>query len=238
MVRLFSRLSRDPAMVVLLRKQEPGASGNGSYTLGSRLRRSTAQSDPARARVRISARRLATLAALTALAGCQAVPRVEPPPPQAPTPTPTPPPPPPAAAPEPAQDLSWEQAPVTPGNWRYVQESGASSASFGPDLAHPRLGLACDSGARQIRLTVLGAGSSARTVTIRTSSGALQWPTAGASPAPGGGNMIEVTRPASDPGFDWIAYSRGRIAVDVPGVTRLVVPLWAEVARVIEDCRG
>ena len=179
-----------------------------------------------------------TLAAggLALLAGCQAVPRVEAPPTQAPTPAPAPAAPPPAV-PAPAQDLSWEQAPAALGNWRYARTSGRTSASFGADPARPQIDLACDSGAREIILSVLGAGGSARTLTVRTSSGTLQWPTAGAARGANGEVMIEARRPASDPGFDWIAYSRGRIALEVPGATRLVVPLWPEVARVIEDCR-
>jgi len=177
------------------------------------------------------------LTGLALLAGCQAVPRVEPPPAQAPTPAPAPPPPAPEPA-APAPDLTWEQAPATPGNWRYARQGGETVAMFGTDAARPLVRLSCDTRTREVTLAAIGAGSSARTLTIRTSSGALQWAASGAASSAGGGAMIAARRPASDPGFDWIAYSRGRIAVEVPGATRLVVPLWAEVARVIEDCRG
>ena len=42
---------------------------------------------------------------------------------------------------------------------------------------------------------------------------------------------------AYDPLLDAIASSRGRIGFSTSGAPALVVPPWAEVARVIEDCR-
>jgi len=79
--------------------------------------------------------------------------------------------------------------------------------------------------------TGLGTGSA---LTIRTSYGALQW----AADAPVRTGGMSVTRPANDPGFDWIAYSRGRVSLETAGAPRLIVPVWAELVRVIEDCRG
>ena len=69
-------------------------------------------------------------------------------------------------------------------------------------------------------------------MTIRTTTGALQWPSVAGTSGP------SVTRPASDPGFDWIAFSRGRIAIEADGMSRLIAPVWAEISRVIEDCRN
>ena len=43
---------------------------------------------------------------------------------------------------------------------------------------------------------------------------------------------------AYDPLLDAIVSSRGRIGVSVSGQPALVVPAWAEAARVIEDCRS
>ena len=42
---------------------------------------------------------------------------------------------------------------------------------------------------------------------------------------------------AYDALLDAIASSRGRIGFSTSGVAALVVPPWAEVGRVIEDCR-
>ena len=43
---------------------------------------------------------------------------------------------------------------------------------------------------------------------------------------------------AYDPFLDAIASSRGRIGFSTSGLAALVVPSWADVARVIEDCRA
>jgi len=42
---------------------------------------------------------------------------------------------------------------------------------------------------------------------------------------------------AFDATLDAIAFSRGRVAFAAAGAPALVVPAWAETARVIEDCR-
>jgi hypothetical protein len=42
---------------------------------------------------------------------------------------------------------------------------------------------------------------------------------------------------AYDPMLDAIASSRGRIGFSSSGLATLIVPPWAEVGRVIEDCR-
>lgn len=44
--------------------------------------------------------------------------------------------------------------------------------------------------------------------------------------------------PANDPLIDAMGFSRGRFIVETPGATPLVIPAWAEVQRVAEDCRG
>jgi len=43
--------------------------------------------------------------------------------------------------------------------------------------------------------------------------------------------------PARDPLLDAMALSKGRFAVAVEGAAPLILPSWAEVSRVIEDCR-
>jgi hypothetical protein len=68
-------------------------------------------------------------------------------------------------------------------------------------------------------------------MTVRTSYGAVGW-SATATPS---GTL--AARAASDAALDQIAYSRGRFAVEVRGLETLIMPAWAEVGRVIEDCR-
>lgn len=48
---------------------------------------------------------------------------------------------------------------------------------------------------------------------------------------------VAIELPARSPTLDEMAFSRGRFAVDVNGLPTLVFPAWAEVGRVIEDCR-
>ena len=120
---------------------------------------------------------------------------------------------------------------MAPGDWSYSQTGADSMARFGAATGAPVLTLRCMRASRRIALQ--GAGLGGNALTIRTSSGALQW----AADAPAA-NGLTVTRPASDPGFDWIAYSRGRIALETTAAPRLIVPVWAELVRVIEDCRG
>lgn len=148
-----------------------------------------------------------------------------------PAPTPTP-----AATPAPATPVAastaWADRPLTPGNWSYRAEQGASIARFGPP-AQPQLTLRCDLASRRVILTRYGAGQGA--MVIRTSYGAVSWPATaqgGAQPA------LVAARAASDAVLDQMAYSRGKIAVDAPGLAPLVVPAWAEIARVVEDCRA
>ena len=40
-----------------------------------------------------------------------------------------------------------------------------------------------------------------------------------------------------DPLLDAMAITKGRFAVAAPGEPTLYLPAWAEVSRVIEDCR-
>ena len=49
--------------------------------------------------------------------------------------------------------------------------------------------------------------------------------------------VIEARLAANDPLLDAMAISKGRFAIEVPGQAALFVPSWAEVTRVIEDCR-
>ena len=172
--------------------------------------------------------RIAALAALALAAGA-CVPRNEPaptpPPRQAPPPTPLPSPPPPPAP-------GWEDAPLTPGAWHYGSEPSGSQAAFGPPRSEPLFLLRCDRASRRVTLSREGAAAS---FTVRTSTAARSLPATSRS-APLASLSASVA--ASDPLLDAIAFSRGRFAVDAPGLARLVLPAWPETARVAEDCRG
>lgn len=136
----------------------------------------------------------------------------------------------PAPAPvRPVAPVEWQDRPVMPGEWSYRARPGGSEAAFG---IGGRISLRCDRATRRVALGGIGAVTGG--VTVRTSYGAASWP-AVAGEAPG---QWVAVRAASDPVLDQIAYSRGKIAVEVPGQSPLIAPAWAELARVVEDCRG
>ncbi|PZU58633.1 MAG: hypothetical protein DI547_09525 [Sphingobium sp.] len=166
-----------------------------------------------------------------ALAACVA-PRS--PAPSAPLPAPSPAPAP--AAPAPAATADWQDAPLTPGDWIYRPGPDGPVAQFGPAGSAPLLSVRCARATRQVVVARTGASMPANApMIVRTTFGAVQWPT-----TPDGASMPHVlaTRAAGDAALDQIAFSRGRFAIEVAGLPRVVVPAWPEIARVVEDCRG
>jgi hypothetical protein len=127
----------------------------------------------------------------------------------------------------------WQYRAVAPGDWRWHADPAGSIARFGPTAAEPLLTIRCDRASRRISVIRGGAGQGA--MALRTSYGATHWPaTVAATPAP----QTVAVRAAADTALDQLAYSRGKIAVEVAGLEPLIVPAWPEIARVIEDCRG
>jgi hypothetical protein len=169
-----------------------------------------------------SIRLIASLAAIAAMSACaprrEAPPAPEPAPPvrQAPPPRPSPPPPP---AP------GWEDAQLTPGGWTLRAQG---EAAFGPAGGEALFTVRCDRAARRVTLTRQGSGNGP--LVVRTSTAARTLPVA--APA------LSAALSVGDPLLDAMVFSRGRFAVEAPGLPRLVIPAWPEPARVIEDCRG
>lgn len=131
--------------------------------------------------------------------------------------------------------IGWEEAPVTPGNWTYAKSASGSSATFGSVTTGSVLTLRCETATRRVTISRSGSAVGTPVLVIRTTFGAASWPaTVVAGSQPG----LGATRPASDPVFDQMAFSRGRFAIEGSGLPRIIAPAWAEVARVIEDCRG
>lgn len=171
------------------------------------------------------ASRVLVLLAFVLITACVPRPAAPPPAPPAPAPPPTLPP------PTPPPPLAWEDAALSPGDWTYRDEGGASSAHFGLP-GQPQLMLRCEPGRT---VTVQRAGASAgASLTLRSSSGdrSLRAVMAAASPP-----ALTATLAAADPLLDALVFSRGRFAVEAPGLPILIVPAWPEPARVIEDCR-
>lgn len=145
----------------------------------------------------------------------------------APTPTPSPTP---ASAVVQSFD-SWIDAPQTNGNWTYRTTTSGSLASFGESQQGARFTIECFRGTGKVALARAPAGESSTAMTIRTetSDRTLSISTSGSSAV--------ANLSARDPLLDAIALTRGRFAVETQGATTLYLPNWAEVTRVIEDCR-
>lgn len=133
----------------------------------------------------------------------------------------------------------WQDAPITPGDWTWGMESGQSVARF----AGGALVLRCDRSAGTITLQRSGQpaalrqaqdAAGAEPLTVTTTSGVR---TLSATPLPGSAPAVAVALSARDPLIDAMAFSRGRFAVEAPGLEPLYVPSWPEVSRVSEDCR-
>ncbi len=168
------------------------------------------------------------LALTTGIAACVPPPRPASPVQTTPAPAPRP-----APTPSPTPTYSsWMDTPQTPGDWSYRALSGGGTARFGPAASEPRFTLRCDAAARSIILTRLGGPVGATQMTVRSESQTRAL--AAVSQADG---AVVARLSASDPLLDAMALSKGRFAIEVAGASTLYLPSWAEVTRVIEDCR-
>ncbi|WP_353204266.1 hypothetical protein [Sphingomonas sp.] len=174
--------------------------------------------------MRLTLAPLAVLAATLFVAGC-----VSPPEPPRPAPEPVAPPHPAPPVPPVPQGADWRDWAVTPGDWAYRSDARGSTAVFGAARADALLTLRCDRKAGMVYLS--RSGAVATPLTLRTSSLAQTVPV-----QPSGASVAVALTPR-DPLLDALAFSRGRFIVEQHGAPTLVVPAWAEVGRVIEDCR-
>ncbi len=148
-----------------------------------------------------------------------------------PSPTPSPRPAMPALpGPSAAAPQGWQDAPITPGMWRWSMENGQSVARFGDGT----LVLRCDRNQRALALARSTGATMidpAPPVSVTTTSLARSY--TGSVQA----GTVALSFSASDPMLDAMAFSRGRFAVEVAGLSPVYVPSWPEISRVIEDCR-
>jgi len=134
-----------------------------------------------------------------------------------------------------AQAALPDLATATPvsGNWSYAATTDGSEATFGTSSALPQLTIHCTKATRRIAISRPASGA-APFLNVWTSSQTRQLP-ASFNPMT---NRITADVAAYDSLLDAIAFSRGRFGVAVSGAPALVVPAWAEPARVVEDCRA
>lgn len=164
------------------------------------------------------------------------------PPAMAATPRPAPPPPPAPVAPAPAPTPSpvanrgdWRDWPRTPGDWVYRQDARGSIALFGQPGADAELTLRCDRAAAVIYVSRRGPATSDSAMTVRTTSIVR---TLAMRPTGGNPSYLAVTVLVRDPLLDAMGFSRGHFVIEQAGLPVLVVPAWAEILRVTEDCRS
>lgn len=156
-----------------------------------------------------------------ALASCAVVPQAEAPP--APAPVAAPPPPQAAPAPRP-----WEDRDLDAGDWRY-DEATRSARFIQPGKAAPLLTMQCDTAGRSMVISAgLGGGTGSLQVQLRTSAGVDQLVLVG----------DQVRLDVQDQRLDRIAFSRGRFALEAANGSHLTLPVYAEIGRVIEECRA
>jgi hypothetical protein len=151
-------------------------------------------------------------------------PRPAPPVTQAPAPQ-TPPP----AAPA----VNWADRAPAQGTWTYTRDARGSLAMYGQAGSNALFTLRCDRNGNRIYAS--RAGASAARMTLRSTNGAKAYdalPTGGQPP------YVAAEIPARDPHLDAMAFSRGRILIGLDGASDIILPIWPEFTRVVEDCRG
>jgi len=171
--------------------------------------------------------RYLTLFAVLGLAACVAQP-------PSPAPKIVSAPPPVAALPPPGLTGDWNDWPFTPGNWTYRRDGRSSVAQFGAPGRNPTINFRCDAENRRVTLSREASALNARMV-IRTSSmtKTLAATASDANPA-----YLAADIAATDPILDAMAFSRGRVLVEMEGQQPVILPSWAEITRIVEDCRG
>jgi hypothetical protein len=130
-----------------------------------------------------------------------------------------------------AQGLS-TATPVA-GSWSYSPTTDGTEAVFASDSGTPQVWVHCTRTTRRVSIS-RAATAAAPLLNVWTSSLAKSVASS-FNPATG---RLTIDLANYDPLLDAIVSSRGRVGFAVGTQPSLVVPPWAEPARVIEDCRA
>ena len=125
-----------------------------------------------------------------------------------------------------------EFAATIAGDWTYSSTADGSEATFANASAQPQLTMRCTRSNRRITI-FKNTPSASPTLWVWTSSQSKSLP----ATFDAASGRVSVELGAYDPFLDAIAASRGRIGFSTSGLDALVIPPWADVGRVIEDCR-
>ena len=127
----------------------------------------------------------------------------------------------------------WTDWTMAAGEWVYRRDERGSIALYGAMGSDALVTLRCDKA--RARLFLSRTSDVGGTMTVRTSSTSK----ALAVQPTGGKLAFAATEIAvGDPILDAMAFSRGRIALELAGVLNIAIPVWSEIGRVVEDCRG
>ncbi len=140
------------------------------------------------------------------------------------------------APPQPNLATNWQDWPMAAGDWSYRRDGRGSSAVFGRSDGGSLFVMRCDKARQKLVLARSGAfpdGVAGR-MSIRTSSALQTYPIENSRDFP---NHVSAELMVRDPQLDAMVFSRGKFIVSVKGASDLVIPAWAEVARIVEDCR-
>ena len=138
-----------------------------------------------------------------------------------------------AAAPPPRLTGDWNDWPFTPGIWTYRRDGRYSVAQFGAPGRNAIVRFRCDAHNRRVTLS-REASATGGTMVIRTSS---MTKTMAATASDANAAYLAADIATTDPILDAMAFSRGRVLVEMEGQQPVILPTWAEIARIVEDCR-
>jgi hypothetical protein len=127
----------------------------------------------------------------------------------------------------------WTDWKMAAGSWVYRRDERGSIALYGAPGSDALVTLRCDKA--RARLFLSRAGNVGGSMTVRTSSTSKPM-----AVQPTGGKPAYAASEISvnDAILDAMAFSRGRIALELVGTQNTAIPVWSEIGRVVEDCRA
>ena len=126
-----------------------------------------------------------------------------------------------------------EYAKPVAGSWIYSATADGSEATFENSTGRPQLTIRCTRSTRRVAI-LKNVATASPSIWVWTSSQTRSLPASYDAASA----RVVAELGAYDPFLDAMAASRGRIGFSTSGLAALVIPPWADVARVIEDCRA
>ena len=127
----------------------------------------------------------------------------------------------------------WTDWTMAAGAWVYRRDERGSIALYGTPGADALVTLRCDKARARLFLSRASDGGGTMTVRTSSTSKAISAQPTGGKPAYAASELA-----VGDPILDAMAFSRGRIAFELTGALNIAIPVWSEIGRVVEDCRG